>query len=276
MDEPRSEAIAMIEEASAEYLGKWNRLVSTTNWEKGRIICQWREALQDAGAPPASFTDDSWSRQVGSVSPQHVGRLRRVYQQFGETRGQYSGLYWSHFQAALEWPDPELWLEGAAQNGWSVAEMRQQRAEATGMAPEAAAAAAAEAPLSEELDEDAPESENAGLATTIVPTTEAVRNPDDEEDNMNDDGEPRSQRSGVDDDEQESGFEEEPASAVRPFEGLAPLPPDLADAVERLKLAIVHHRIAGWQEVTCQHLLDALEALKQLALAPTESSAAPF
>ena len=52
MDEQSSEAMAMIEEASAEYLGKWNRLVSTTNWEKGRIICQWREALEEAGAGP--------------------------------------------------------------------------------------------------------------------------------------------------------------------------------------------------------------------------------
>ncbi len=38
----------VIEEASAEYLGRWNRLVSTTNWEKGRIISQWREALIEA------------------------------------------------------------------------------------------------------------------------------------------------------------------------------------------------------------------------------------
>jgi hypothetical protein len=274
MDEQSSEAMAMIEEASAEYLGKWNRLVSTTNWEKGRIICQWREALQEAGAEPASFTDDAWSRQVGSVSPQHVGRLRRVYQQFGEVRGQYSGLYWSHFQAALEWPDPELWLEGAVQNGWSVAEMRQRRGEAMGMAPEAAAAAA-EAAVAEELDEDAPEAENAGLPAAIEPTTEAVRNPDDEEDDA-EEGEPRSQRSSAGDEDQESGFEEETLSAVRPFEGLAPLPADLADSVERFKLAIVHHRIAGWHEVTCQHVLDALEALKQLALAPADSAAAPF
>ena len=38
-----------IEAASTEYLGRWNRLVSTTNWEKGQIICQWRAALIEAG-----------------------------------------------------------------------------------------------------------------------------------------------------------------------------------------------------------------------------------
>ncbi len=276
MDKQHSEAMAMIEEASAEYLGKWNRLVSTTNWEKGRIICQWREALQEAGAAAASFTDDTWSRQVGNVSPQHVGRLRRVYQQFGEARGQYSGLYWSHFQAALEWPDPELWLEGAVQNGWSVAQMRQQRGEATGMAPEAAATAAAEAAAAEELDEDAPQVENSGLPASIVSSTEAVREVADEEDGA-DESEGRSRRS--DDGDQEVGNSEldgEAGGPVRPFENLARLPADLADAVERFKLAIVHHRITGWSEVSCQHVLDALEALKQLALAPADSAAAPF
>ena len=24
------------------FVGQWQRLVSTTNWDKGRIICQWR------------------------------------------------------------------------------------------------------------------------------------------------------------------------------------------------------------------------------------------
>ena len=42
---------AAVESASAEYLGQWHRLVSTTNWEKGRIICEWRQDLLAAGAP---------------------------------------------------------------------------------------------------------------------------------------------------------------------------------------------------------------------------------
>jgi hypothetical protein len=275
MDEQRNEAMAMIEEASAEYLGKWNRLVSTTNWEKGRIICQWRETLQEAGVPAASFSDEVWSRQVASVSPQHVGRLRRVYQQFGESRGQYSGLYWSHFQAALEWPDPELWLEGAVQNGWSVAQMRQQRGEATGMAPEAAEAAAREAAAVEEVDDDVSEAEGSAFPGSIEPSTDAVRDVGDDDGDA-EEGASGSGRSSAGDEDQESGFEEESAAPVRPFENLAPLPTDLAEAVERFKLAIVHHRIAGWNEVSCQHVVDALEALKQLALAPADSSAAPF
>src|SRR5271165_1375018 len=89
-----------IETASSEYLGRWNRLVSTTNWEKGRIVAEWREALIEAAAPAAAYTDEAWSRRVGSVTPQHTGRLRRVYQRFASMREEYRGLYWSHFQAA--------------------------------------------------------------------------------------------------------------------------------------------------------------------------------
>ena len=123
---------AVVEERSAEYLGRWDRLVSTTNWEKGRIICEWRQELLSAGAAVELCTDEAWSRRVGSVSPQHVGRLRRVYQRFGEVHGQFSGLYWSHFQSALEWHDAEMWLEGAVQNRWSISRMRTERWQAMG------------------------------------------------------------------------------------------------------------------------------------------------
>ena len=116
-----------IEATSHTYLGQWNRLVSTTNWEKGRIICQWREALIAAGAPPTSYTDEAWSRRVGNVTPQHTGRLRRVFDRFAASREAYSGLFWSHFQVALDWNDAEMWLEGAVQNGWSVAQVQEER-----------------------------------------------------------------------------------------------------------------------------------------------------
>src|SRR5271167_2615244 len=90
------------ETASNEYLGRWNRLVSTTNWEKGRIVAEWREALIEAGAAAVVYSDEAWSRRVGSVTPQHTGRLRRVFQRFAAKRETYRGLYWSHFQAGLD------------------------------------------------------------------------------------------------------------------------------------------------------------------------------
>ena len=127
-----ADAISLIEETSTEFLGQWNRLISTTNWEKGRIICQWRDKLIEAAAPPSSVTNEAWSRWVGNVSPQHAGRLRRVYQRFGSVYYDYSGLYWSHFQAALDWDDAEMGLEGATRTGWSIAQMRYQRWETIG------------------------------------------------------------------------------------------------------------------------------------------------
>ena len=61
---------------------------------------------------------------MAGVSGQHVGRLRRVYQQFSELHREFEGLYWSHFQAALDWEDAGEWLVQAANNDWSVAQMQ--------------------------------------------------------------------------------------------------------------------------------------------------------
>ena len=69
---------------------------------------------------------------MGNVTPQHVGRLRRASERFGATRDGYPGLYWSHFQAALDWDDAEMWLEGAVQSDWSISAMRHRRWEAQG------------------------------------------------------------------------------------------------------------------------------------------------
>ncbi len=118
--------------ASEPFVGQWNRLVSTTNWEKGRIIVQWREELIATDAPASNYSDEAWGRLVGGVTGQHVGRLRRVYGRFGQVCQQYQGLYWSHFQSALDWDDAEMWLEGAVQNRWSVSKMRSQRWETLG------------------------------------------------------------------------------------------------------------------------------------------------
>src|SRR5215213_4486999 len=44
-------------EASSPFVGRWSRLVSTTNWEKGRIIDEWRRSLVDDGLPVAEYSD---------------------------------------------------------------------------------------------------------------------------------------------------------------------------------------------------------------------------
>lgn len=256
------ESSPWIEEASAEYLGQWNRLVSTTNWEKGRIICLWRERLAASDAPQQAYTDEAWSRWVGGVSPQHVGRLRRVYQRFGETSQGYAGLFWSHFLAALDWPDAEMWLEGAVQGSWSVSQMRQQRWEATG-SPAEQQPRDDEVPSSE-YDEDVSPDEPQPVEA-ISDSTREVRDPERDEEYEEHESEDVFDAAPGESEEDQA---EIAAAPVRPFANLAPLPPDLADGLERMKLAIVQHKLAQWSEVSCQQVLDALDGLKQLAVAP--------
>ncbi len=251
----------LVEETSTLYLGRWNLLISTTNWEKGRIICQWREALVETGAAAGSFTDEAWSRRVGNVSPQHTGRLRRVFQRFGEVREQYDGLYWSHFQAALDWSDAEMWLEGAVQNGWSVARMRDRRWETLGAPPEMKPRE--EDVVAAELDEDVeaatsePLPETGGGSLDVVQDAEPVP-PDVPEDRSQETG------AGVATDERPQ------AEPLRPFENLPGLPSDLNEAFEAFKLAVLHHRLSGWRDVSVDDVLATLDALKALALAPAD------
>ncbi len=164
-----------VEHASQEFIGRWNRLVSTTNWEKGRIIQQWREALIDVGAAAQEYSDETWSRRVGGVTGQHAGRLRRVYQRFGASYGKFPGLYWSHFQAAVDWDDAEMWLEGAVHSQWSVNAMRNQRWETLGQTAE-------DSPVIEsEVDEDFEPAMNAAPDDAVRPQLAEIRGGDDDD-----------------------------------------------------------------------------------------------
>jgi hypothetical protein len=262
------EQAAVVVEASTEYVGRWNRLISTTNWEKGRIVSEWRAAMQQADAPAASCTDEAWSQQVGGVTPQHVGRLRRVFERFGDAHQQYAGLYWSHFQAALDWPDAEMYLEGAVQNDWSVAQMRNQRWEAMGGQPELQPREADV--VASELDEDAPARDDSPLPATISESLGEVHGAEDFSEY--DDSEPApfdGDGSSVSD-MTDAAVEAPSAPLLRPFESLPPLPADLKEAFELMKLSILAHKVCGWAEIARDDVLSMLESLKQLALAPAE------
>jgi hypothetical protein len=259
------EAIVVVE-ASSEFVGRWNRLVSTTNWEKGRIIFEWREALRQAGASAASSTDDAWSRQVGGVTPQHVGRLRRTFDRFGGVFDQYAGLYWSHFHAALDWPDAEMYLEGALQNDWSVSQMRDQRWEALGGTPEERPSEADV--LASPSDEDDVVDDNS-VSPTISESLGEVRRCEPDFSDESDDGDSSdpSDRSELSDPSNLPTADPAPAP-IRPFEALPPLPADLNEAFELMKLAILAHKVSGWREIARNDVLSVLESLRQLALAP--------
>lgn len=251
--------------ASSPFLGQWNRLISTTNWEKGRIIYEWREALFLSAAPPQAYADDAWSKRVGNVTGQHVGRLRRVWERYGQVRDTYPGLFWSHFQATLDWNDAEMWLEGAVQNGWSVAQMRDQRWQAMG-SPEDKRPGAGEV-VESELDEDAAWDQEAKERELGV--VDDVRDPGDRDE----DEAPYDSGEDATESELSAGTTAEAAqrnTLVSPFADVKDLPEDLADAVESMKLAILRHKMTGWTSISAEGVLDALDALKQLVTAPAE------
>jgi len=251
---------ALIEMAQP-FVGRWNQLVSTTNWEKGRIIAAWRSALIESGAPATHYSDEAWVRRVGGVTSPHVGRLRRVYERFGSTQETYEGVYWSHFLAALDWDDAPLWLEGAARESWSVAAMREMRWQAHG-------AVDSQRPTNSQivevdLDED-----------VVLPAQGGGRDRsyDDEADDISvgpipegpdfGDGEELQSLPGG----RESGGgvaadDPAPTSPVQPFVGLPKLPDDLSDAVETMKLSILRHKSGGWRDVDVDDVARYLDAL---------------
>ncbi|NIL96196.1 MAG: hypothetical protein GTO53_02580 [Planctomycetales bacterium] len=260
----RSQAGGLPVAATTEaFVAQWDRLISTTNWEKGKIICQWRKQLEDSGAEASEYSDEAWSRRVGGVSAQHVGRLRRVYHRFGQVWPEYEGLFWSHFLGAVDWPDAEMWLEGAVQNGWTVAQMRNRRWETLGSPPELQPRQQDIVPA--DFDEDIVLDFSAAERGTVAGRTGTVRDPGSEESFEPDFGEQSAARelSPVD-----AASATATGPRVQPFAQLAELPHDLAAAFDSFKLAILRQKSEGWQDLSRDDLLATLDALKELALAP--------
>ncbi len=249
------------------FVGQWNQLISTTNWEKGRIISDWRAAAVEAGSGSTTYSDDAWARRVGGVTAPHVGRLRRVYDRFGSTYETYNGIYWSHFLAALDWEDAPLWLEGATQESWSVSQMREKRWQAHGSVD-------SQRPTNSQvievdLDEDVTLPAQGGGRTKSydddpsgVATGPRSEEPDfgDEPLTTFDANKPAGPRA-----------EEDPSDApkpiVTPFANLPELPPDLSEAVESFKLAVLRHKTSGWEKVSAETVNRYLDALAVLLMA---------
>ena len=187
-----------------------------------------------------------------------------MHERFLPLRESFPGLYWSHYQAALDWNDAEMWLEGAVQNKWSVQAMREQRLEATGGRKEDLGD---EQPAAE-FDEDAAGGESTEptgaeqlLGDLIGPNLDEGPDFGDETPTQKDAERNTSAGDGMEITGQEG------AVAVAPFEDMPELPVDLAEAVELMKLAILRHKSKGWRDVTLEDVLYVFNALKQMALA---------
>ena len=267
----KAETIAELDPQSqrvtAPFVGQWHTLISQTNWEKGKIISEWRTALIEANAASNSFSDETWAKQVGAVTSQHVGRLRRVFEQFGKTCASFPGLYWSHFLAAIDWDDAELWLEGAMQSNWSISEMRKTRWESSGGDP-------MNAPRDEELITSEVDDDFDAL------TAEADEESDREKRDRAESSGPLAEGPDFGDEDYEPsiagganpddpGYESESFDASKelgnPFVNLPNLPPDISEALEQFKLSIVRHRASKWADISQKQMLDVLDALKLFA-----------
>jgi hypothetical protein len=117
-----------------------------------------------------------------------------------------------------------------------------------------------------ELDEDAPAGNDGPLPVTISESLGEVHGTQDVYGD-----EPRA----CEDDDGDASARvppvaDAPPAPLRPFEALPPLPADLNEAFELMKLAILNHKVSGWQEIACDGVLSVLESLRQLALAPAE------
>ena len=273
----------LVRSTSEPFINQWETLVSQTNWQKGEIIHQWRAALIEAGAPVQQYSDEAWAKHFnGTLSGQHVGRLRRVFQRFGDSYQEFENLSWTHFQAALDWSDAEMWLEGALQNKWSVSSMREQRWEAMG-------GAASEKPddkdvIYAELDEDItilPADETPvksdyapGDATIRGEYDEASAGPDYTSGPDFGDGDAYSARVNNTIEsaprELDAPMMVAPGEGIRPFENLQELPADLQNALDEFKIAILRHKSAGWEDVDAAQVTGHLYALIQMIELPSE------
>jgi len=267
-------------ELQQPFVGQWNSLISTTNWEKGRIISQWREALVEAGAPITEYSDEAWASRVGGVTSPHVGRLRRVHDRFGNDAETYPTLYWSHFLAALDWDDSALWLQGAVEEKWSISGMREQRWKANG-ALESDRPGGSQI-IEVDLDEDAPDADM-NLGTAPAQGGSSTRDYDGDTDGVAsgpayeapDFGEETElaampEGNHMNDANQADGgggigtASEATPSLMQPFAGLPKLPDDLADVIESLKLSILRHKSAGFEDVDPNDIRRYLEAVATL------------
>ena len=245
------------------FVGKWNRLVSATNWEKGKIIQAWREKLAESGVGEREYSDEAWARIVGDVTPQHVGRLRRTFARFGRVQRDYSGLYWSHFYAALDWHDAEMWLEGVVQGRWSVSEMRRTRWQTTqgtrGEPPTESAADLAEIADGLGLLQLQADVRPNSRETVDGPIYDAVPHAEHPESSPAD-GAPGEA------DQAPQAADHRPAT-IRlddPYASWEDLPDDLARVVEEFKVVALRYKMGGWQEISQERLRQVLEGLLYL------------
>ncbi|MDO5310021.1 MAG: hypothetical protein Q4G03_11105 [Planctomycetia bacterium] len=245
---------ALIDEIANEYVGFWNILVSKTNWEKGKVIHSWRTKLMEAQAPKRLYTDEALAQRIGNVSPQHVGRLRRVYERFG-SEAPLPNLYWSHYQAALDWDDADEWLARASEEKLSVAQTRVARWEKNGAKLETKPKDSDI--VVEEVDGDVNPYDDSNVRVTsdgsviVSSENEPEEKPKKEKKKAKKTDDPLGEFAGEDEPWQRADAPQTYATAdtLNAIKALDPLPEDLSDAFQALQVAVLSRKVANWPDV---------------------------
>ena len=270
------EKAPLVDEIAAEFVGFWNVLVSKTNWEKGKVVHSWRAKLQEAGMPRSVYSDEALSQRIGNVSPQHVGRLRRVYERFGD-KPVLPNLYWSHYQAALDWDDADEWLARASEEKSSVAQMRVARWEKNGAVLQSKPRAEEDYPT--ERDEDVnPLNDSNADAPMTSQETDANANPDENAPKKKKKNKAKNRESELGEYSGELEPWERDGSATEFTTGdvlnaiaqLDPLPTELAEPLEALKVAVLTRKIEGWPDAAPSQIAAHLSEIKRLLVAKDE------
>ena len=94
--------------------------VSQCNWVVGECASKWTQRYAKGR------TDADFGQMVG-LSGDQIFQRRRVWEAFGETYQQYSGLKWSFFYVTLNWDDAGDCLAWAQDSDATVSEMRAWR-----------------------------------------------------------------------------------------------------------------------------------------------------
>lgn len=94
--------------------------ISDTSWMVGLCAHEWIRSFAK-GRGHVQFAE------MTGLSVDQIRQRRLVWEEFGDVKDKYPHLQWSHFYAALHWPDASVNLAWANDVKAGVAEMRAWR-----------------------------------------------------------------------------------------------------------------------------------------------------
>lgn len=107
-------------ETESDLVSRAQLAVSQCNWVVGECAARWTQRYAKGR------TDADFGQLVG-LSGDQVYQRRRVWETFGDVRGDYPGLKWSHFYISLNWDDAPECLQWAEENQATVGELKMWR-----------------------------------------------------------------------------------------------------------------------------------------------------